>query len=168
MSNPDIFAKSFRESMSRVAGAVHVIATDGPGGLSGATVTAMTSVSDSPPSLLVCLNATSRTLAAIRLNGVFAVNVLSAAQQNIADIFAGQSALEGDARFAADLGWSRNGSPVLSSPVLKGALAHFSCRVADMTPVGSHIILIGTVIDTQASGDDAGALLYFRRGYKTL
>jgi flavin reductase len=163
MSSQDFFAKSFRESMSRVAGAVHVVTTDGPGGLSGATVTAMTSVSDSPPSLLVCLNQTSRTLAAIRLNGMFAVNVLSAAQQNIADIFAGQSALEGDERFAADLGWSRN-----CSPVLKGALAHFSCRVADMTPVGSHIILIGTVIDTQASGDDAGALTYFKRGYKTL
>jgi flavin reductase (DIM6/NTAB) family NADH-FMN oxidoreductase RutF len=153
----------FRNAMSRVAGAVHVVATDGPGGLSGATVTAMTSVSDAPPSLLVCLNQTSRTLAAIRLNGVFAVNVLSAAQQHIADIFAGQSALEGDARFDPAMGWSREGSPILT-----GALAHFSCRVAELTPVGSHVILIGTVIEAHVGGDDGMPLLYYRRAYKAL
>jgi flavin reductase len=139
-----------------------VIATDGPGGLSGATVTAMTSVSDSPPSLLVCLNATSRTLAALRQNGAFTVNTLSAAQQEVAEVFASQRGVEGEARFAAHYGWSRQNQPLLA-----GALATFTCRVAELTEVGSHIILIGTVEDTQAGGDGA-SLVYVRRAYQTV
>ena len=48
--------KVFREAMSRLGAAVHVITTDGPSGKTGFTATAVCSVSDAPPTLLVCLN----------------------------------------------------------------------------------------------------------------
>src|SRR6516164_3844539 len=51
----------FREGMSRLGAAVHVITTAGPGGQAGATATAVCSVSDAPPMLLVCLNRRSQT-----------------------------------------------------------------------------------------------------------
>src|SRR6266850_752518 len=47
---------AFREAMSRLGAAVHVITTAGPGGKTGATATAVCSVSDTPPTLLVCIN----------------------------------------------------------------------------------------------------------------
>ncbi|MET0746456.1 MAG: flavin reductase, partial [Microvirga sp.] len=40
----------FREGMSRVAGAVHLVTTDGPAGRAGFTATAVTPVTDDPPS----------------------------------------------------------------------------------------------------------------------
>jgi flavin reductase len=117
--------------------------------------------------LLVCLNQTSRTLAAIRLNGVFAVNVLSSAQQGVADVFAGQTSLEGDARFDPAMGWRLGANPLIACPLLEGALSRFSCRVAELTAVGSHVILIGTVEDAY-TGAEAAPLLYYRREYKAL
>jgi flavin reductase len=48
--------KVFREAMSRLGAAVHVITTDGHAGKTGFTATAVVLVSDAPPTLLVCLN----------------------------------------------------------------------------------------------------------------
>ena len=66
----------FREAMSRLGAAVHVITTAGPGGKAGATATAVCSVSDAPPTLLMCLNRRSQTNPAVVENGVFCVNTL--------------------------------------------------------------------------------------------
>ncbi len=153
----------FREAMSRVAGAVHVIATDGPMGLGGATATAVTSVSDSPPSLLLCLNQSSATLRRIRGNGAFSVNVLSKDQQDVATAFSGATGLEGDKRFVSAHGW-RLGD---GQPVLGLSLASFTCRLSDMTPVGSHVVIIG-IVESAESGGDEPPLLYHRRGYHVL
>src|ERR1044072_4391863 len=71
-------AGPFREAMSRLGAAVHVITTAGPGGKSGAPATAVTSVSDAPPPLLVCLNRRSQTCPIVVENGVFCVNTLGA------------------------------------------------------------------------------------------
>jgi flavin reductase len=153
----------FREAMSHVAGAVHVIATDGPAGLGGATATAVTSVSDAPPSLLLCLNQTSATLRRIRENGVFSVNVLSNAQEDVATVFAGATGLDGADRFRASHGWRMGDGP----PMLDTALATFCCRLTEMTPVGSHIVIIG-MVEKAATGAQTPPLLYFRRGYRAL
>ena len=49
-------AAQFREAMSRLGAAVHVVTTAGPAGRAGVTATAVVSVSDQPATLLVCLN----------------------------------------------------------------------------------------------------------------
>src|ERR1700754_4437328 len=68
----------FREAMSRLGAAVHVITTDGVAGMTGFTATAVSSVSDQPPTLLVCLNRRSQITSVLRENGVFCVNTLGA------------------------------------------------------------------------------------------
>src|SRR5437764_11071491 len=90
----------FREAMSRLGAAVHVLTTAGPGGKAGTTATAVCSVSDAPPTLLVCLNRRSQTNPLVVENGVFCVNPLGAAGGGIADIFAGRTGVQGTARFA--------------------------------------------------------------------
>src|ERR1700747_2021505 len=67
---------AFREAMRRLGAAGAAITTAGPSGKSGTTATAVCSVSDAPPTLLVCLNRRSRTNPLVVENGVFCVNTL--------------------------------------------------------------------------------------------
>jgi flavin reductase len=151
---------AFREAMSRVAGHVHVVATGGKAGLAGVTATAVSSVSDAPPSMLVCLNAGSRTLTNIRGNGVFSINALAARHEPMGRIFAGEGGVEGAQRFRAGDGWDFT----QAAPRLTEAMAFFSCAVSDITEVGSHVILIGRV-DEAIAGGDLPPLIYHRRQY---
>src|SRR3979409_765350 len=80
----------FREAMSRLGAAVHVVTTAGPGGKTGATATAVCSVSDTPPTLLMCLNRRSQTNPAVVENGVFCVNTLGAGGAAMAALLAGR------------------------------------------------------------------------------
>src|SRR3954468_15150956 len=118
----------FREAMSRLGAAVHVITTAGPGGKTGATATAVCSVSDTPPTLLVCINRRSQTNPVIVENGVFCVNTLGAEGAEIADVFAGRTGAKGGNRFAIGE-WTTltTGSPVLASAVIA-----FDCRVIEV------------------------------------
>lgn len=155
-------AIAFREAMSRVSGAVHVVATDGKAGRGGFTATAVTSVSDSPPSLLVCINATSRTAKMLRENGVFSVNTLAAGHIEIARHFA-RSGLSMDERFALGRWEAGPGG----APLLVGALAVFALKVADLRQIGSHLVVVGEVLAAKAGTDDE-PLVYHRRGYRIL
>src|ERR1700709_332431 len=80
-----VAAGPFREAMSRYGAAVHVITTDGPAGKGGFTATAVCSVSDDPPTLLVCVNRKSHGGQNIGDNGVFFVNTLGAASEELAN-----------------------------------------------------------------------------------
>src|SRR5260370_40056585 len=115
---------AFREAMSRLGAAVHVITTAGPGGKAGATATAVCSVSDVPPTLLMCLNRRSQTNPAVVENGVFCVNTLGDSGAEIADIFAGRTGVTGSDRFATGE-WTTLST---ASPVLVSAASAFDRR----------------------------------------
>jgi flavin reductase len=157
---PAASGPAFREAMSRIASHVTIVATSGPGGLGGVTVTAVTPVSDAPPSILICLNADSRTLEKIRRNGVFCVSALAAQHEAVAQVFSGGGGLDGPQRFRTGDGWIMEGR----SPRLRDALAAVECAVADITPVGTHVVLIGRV-ETAHEGPDLPPLMYHRRRY---
>lgn len=158
--DPSAEPQAFRDAMSRVAGAVHLIATDGPGGKGGLTATAVTSVSDAPPTLLVCLNKSSRTAAIVRENGAFSVNTLGAGQQELANVFAGRTPARGERRFEHGK-WLAD---VLGQPCLADALVGFSCRVEEIKPVASHLVVIGAICDIRFGTAHAG-LVYTRRAF---
>ncbi|CAN1553030.1 COG1853 Conserved protein/domain typically associated with flavoprotein oxygenases, DIM6/NTAB family [Rhabdaerophilaceae bacterium] len=158
----DAEALAFREAMSRVAGAVHLVTSDGPAGRAGLTASAVTSLSDHPATLLACLNATSRSVKSIRENGVFGVNTLAAQHQDLARRFSNGS-LSMSERF--DLGVWRSGAAGV--PLLQGSLASFALKVSDIRQVATHLVVIGTVITAEAGVDDE-PLVYHRRGYRIL
>src|ERR1700719_4650835 len=81
-------AASVREAMSRLAAAVHVVTTAGPGGKGGFTATAVCALSDAPAMLLVCLNRRSRSTGPLHANGVVCVHTLRAGEEDIANAFA--------------------------------------------------------------------------------
>lgn len=152
---------AFRAAMAEVVHAVHIITTSARGGAPGGMVaTAVASVSDDPPTVLACIVASSRTLAAIEANGVFCINTLAATDLAIAERFAGRSGLHGEERFEPGR-WSEMAT---GSPVLDTALASFDCRLEAVHPVATHHILIGRVMALGGSGGGAG-LVYHRRAF---
>lgn len=153
----------FREGMSRVAGAVHVVTTDGPSGRGGFTATAVTPVTDSPASLLVCVNTGSRSAQALLANRVFCVNTLAAADVELADIFAGRAGLQGPDRFSRGK-WE---SLETGSPALTTSLVAFDCRISDARVVATHHVIIGEIIGIRL-GEQKPPLVYQGRHYHEL
>ncbi|RKT21686.1 flavin reductase [Paraburkholderia sp. RAU2J] len=149
----------FRDAMAGLGTAVNIITSDGAAGLAGCTASAVCGVTDEPPTLLVCINRSSRNNAAFRSNGKLCVNVLSAEQQTLAAHFA-TSALPIAERFAAAQ-WERL---VTGAPVLHGALASLDCEIESVTEVGTHTVFFCAVKDarTHVAGD---ALIYYGRRY---
>ncbi|HYF56236.1 MAG TPA: flavin reductase [Salinarimonas sp.] len=162
-NGPTVDPARFREGMSRVAGAVHVIATDGPAGRGGFTATAVASVADTPPTLLVCANGTNRSCASLLANGVFCVSTLSAEDEALAGAFSGRTGLYGEDRFRVGA-WSRL---VTGAPALVSGLAAFDCRVVEARPVATHVVILGEVVDVRV-GADAQALVYRGRRFHRL
>ena len=147
---------AFRHAMAHVSAAVHVITTAAGGHRAGLTASAVTSVSDAPPMMLVCIHADSNTLAQIEANGVFCINTLSGEDQGVAEVFAGRKGLDGEARFGAG-DWTRL---VTGSPVLTTALGCFDCRLVDVRTMATHRIVIGEVV--ALGGRQAGPGLIYR------
>lgn len=148
------------EGMARVAASVCVVTTDGPGRRFGQTVSAMCSVSATPPILLACVNRRSPLCRAVRTNGCFAVDVLSDRDVALADVFAGRP---GPGRGAHDFGWACWSELVTGSPVLDTAAAVFDCRLREIITAGTHLVVLGDV--AQSATRDVDPLAYGRRRY---
>jgi flavin reductase (NADH) len=152
---------SFLQAMAEAAACVTLVTTDGPAGRFGVTVSAFASVSAEPPMLLACINRRSPAAAAIAANGGFCVNVLSAGQSYLADVFAGRSERLPPYDFGcaawehATGGWR-----------LRDSIASFTCGLDRDVAAGTHQVLIGRVLEThRAEQPCAGSLVYARRAY---
>jgi flavin reductase (DIM6/NTAB) family NADH-FMN oxidoreductase RutF len=152
---------AFRDAMSRLGAAVHVVTSAGPAGKTGFTATAVCSVSDQPATLLVCLNRRAKSAPLLAQNGVFCVNTLGAAEEKLADMFAGRSGVHLDERFNVGE-WTtlKTGSPVLASAVIA-----FDCRTIEIKAVASHNVVFGA-IEAVRLGPSGPALVYHDRIYK--
>ena len=155
--------KAYRDAMARLGAAVNIITTDGAGGKRGFTASAVCSVTDSPPTLLVCLNRSSDSNQALKDNRVACINVLHADQQHLSPIFAGMGEGDYEQRFG-NADWTVLPSGTMA---LKGALVSFECRVVQVTEVGTHSVFFCEV-DAVHAGDPGQALVYFARRYHTL
>ena len=144
MSTP---REAFIEAMRQVAATVTVVTTDGPAGQAGATVSAFTSLSADPPSVLVCLKADSRIAVAVRDNGVFCVNILPEDADELAKAFAGAFDASRPNRFEG-----LDFSATEFGPILPRATA-FTCSLTHRHIHGSHAICIGDVTGISNAGE---------------
>ena len=86
--------QSFREAMSKLAAAVNIITTEGPAGRAGFTASAVCSVTDEPPTLLVCLNRNASVYDYFKENMVLCVNTLALEHKDLSGAFGGKVSLE--------------------------------------------------------------------------
>ncbi|WP_201617903.1 flavin reductase [Psychrobacter urativorans] len=148
----------FRNAMSLLTTAVNVITTEGTSGCHGFTASAVCSVTDTPPTLLVCMNQTSRSHAHFIENKILSVNVLGAQHEQISNAFA--SKLRSEERFKQG-SWTELET---GAPVLEDALVSFDCEIEQIQEVGTHSIFMCRVVAIKQSQQDE-SLVYFNRAY---
>jgi flavin reductase len=153
--------QDFRDAMARLGAAVNIVTTDGPAGLGGLTVSAVCSVSDDPPTLLVCLNRGSPQNRLFKDTGVLCVNTLAAGQEGLSGRFAGRSA---DADMVERFSHASWGMLETGAPTLDGATVAFDCRIVEVVERGTHSVLFCEV-DAVRQGAASRGLIWFRRDY---
>ncbi|MEV4645533.1 flavin reductase [Saccharopolyspora sp. NPDC049357] len=155
--------REFRAAMANLSAAVNVVTTDGPRGRAGMTVSAACSVTDAPPTVLVCVNRSSRSHDILIGNGRIAVNVLGPDHEDLAMHFAGSTKVPTAQRFD-DGPWDLDTHGV---PVLKSATATVVGSIAAERALGSHSVLF-VAAETVITSNDNGALVYFQRQFHSL
>ncbi len=155
--------QSYREAMSRLGAAVNIITTKGEQGDAGFTASAVTSVTDDPPTLLVCMNRNSKSNEAFKKAGILCVNVLSHEHQELSPVFASVGNLPMAERFAR-ASWLRLAT---GSPVLENATASFDCTIDQITEVGTHSVFFCGVKAIHLGAGNTG-LIYHGRTYHTV
>lgn len=157
-----IKATDFKNAMALLTTAVHVVTTNGASGCHGFTASAVCSVTDTPPTLLVCMNHSARSHTHFIDNKILCVNVLGAQHEPLSTAFA--STLNSKERFEHGT-WSKL---VTGAPVLSDALVSFDCEIKDIQQVGTHSIFMCQVVaikkSEQQSAQNEG-LIYFNRDY---
>ena len=154
-----IESTDFRNAMSLLTTAVNVITTEGEAGLHGFTASAVCSVTDTPPTLLVCMNQSSRSHTHFVDNKILSVNVLGAQHEKISNAFA-SSKLSSEDRFKLGA-WT---TLETGSPILEDALVSFDCEIEQIQEVGTHSIFMCRVVAIKQSQQDE-SLVYFNRAY---
>lgn len=154
--------QAFRDAMSKLAAAVNIITSVGENGPVGFTASAVCSVTDTPPTLLVCINRNSQSHAAIAASKVLCVNTVAGPHEELSMHFAG-GIKEMSARFAVSE-WT---TLVTGAPVLTEATVAFDCRVTQVAEMGTHDVLFCEVLAIHEGGATDG-LVYFGRKFHRL
>jgi flavin reductase (DIM6/NTAB) family NADH-FMN oxidoreductase RutF len=154
MIDPD----AFRIALGRFASGVTVVTASSKAGEGGMTVTAFSSLSLTPPLVLICIDHQARMYHVLEDASHFAVNVLDASQEWLARRFA-----DPDLDRFDGVVLHRAGS---GAPILDGVLATLECRLADAYPGGDHTIFVGIVESTNVR--DGQPLIYYRGSYRAL
>ncbi|MDD1605499.1 MAG: flavin reductase family protein [Methylococcaceae bacterium] len=156
-----VSADDFKNALQLWASGVTVVTTQSEKfGVQGMTVTAFSSVSVNPPQVLVCINDAADTGDGIDASQCFAVNVLTADQQELSNQFAGGSSQQ--QRFE-NADWSAG---VTGAPLLNNSLMSLDCKVVEKVRAGTHWIIIGEVQAVECRAGEP--LLYYRGAYRQL
>jgi flavin reductase (DIM6/NTAB) family NADH-FMN oxidoreductase RutF len=126
------------------------------------TVSSFTSLSLDPPLIMVSLEQGTRTHQMARQVGRFAVVMLRADQQDLAERFSGGVG-DSDPRFD---GVPHRPSPG-GAPIPDTRLAYLDCQVVDSLSAGTHTIFVGRVTGGEAA-DSGAPLIYYNRDYRRL
>jgi flavin reductase (DIM6/NTAB) family NADH-FMN oxidoreductase RutF len=146
----------FRDLMAAVCAPVTIVTTADGNGPHGSTVSAFASLSLHPPLVTVALDRRSALLTRILATRRFGVNVLSAADDELAVRFA----RPGTDRFT-DAGWQL----AQGLPRLDCAAGWAACELEQATEGGDHLLLIGLVVHAETR--PAAPLVYGHRTFGT-
>jgi flavin reductase (DIM6/NTAB) family NADH-FMN oxidoreductase RutF len=135
---PDFSAPEFRAALGMFATGVTIVtARTEAGELIGLTANSFNSVSLSPPLVLWSLARAAGSMVPLSNGRHYAINVLAADQQALAERFAAR----GTDRWAG-VGFTDG---VSGAPLLDGAVASFECFNRSQYVEGDHVIFVGEV-----------------------
>ena len=152
LAEPAFTSQQFRQALGQFATGVTIVTARAPDGEPvGLTVSSFNSVSLNPPLVLWSLNKASAQLAALSQASHYAIHVLGAGQQALAERFAGPREL----RWTGVAHQGGTGG----TPLLDGCMAVFECRNRSRHDEGDHLIFVGEV-ERCVSQPSAAPLLY--------
>ena len=149
----------FKSALSLFASGVTVVTTkDADDNLHGLTVSAFSSLSLSPPMVLICIDKKTGSHHAFEESLGFVVNILCEDQMDISNQFASHipNKFEG-----IEYILNKNKMPVLTN-----ALVNLECRLADACNGGDHTIFIGEVEKSHIG--EGKPLLYCEGSYQKI
>ena len=149
---------NFRLAMRRYIYSVSIMSNrdsnDNPNAI---TVSSVTSISMEPPSILICINKSSKIHDSIVFGSKFCINLLTKDQHELSNICSDDQ--KHDQRFA-DQNWNLD-----NLPFLKNAQANIFCKVDKLSSYHTHTIVIGLVEDANFA-DTISTLTYVDGDYK--
>ena len=149
---------NFRLAMRRYIYSVSIMSNkDNADNPNAITVSSVTSISMNPPSLLICINKSSRIHDTIELGSKFCINLLNSNQQNLSNICSDEALY--DQRFK-DKNWNLD-----DIPFLQNAQANIFCKVDKLTSYHTHTIVVGLVEEANYA-DEISTLTYVDGEYK--
>lgn len=154
---PVLDQKLFKRALGTFATGVTLATTAHGSGWHGVTANAVMSVSLDPPLVLLSIQAGTGMYHALQHSDNYALNILSATQEEVARHFADSTRQH--TRAAFDLFPHHPG--LTGAPLLDHALAAVDCRIDGRYPAGDHVLYLGRVLYLEV-GDDLSPLLYFR------
>ncbi|SED71322.1 flavin reductase (NADH)/cob(II)yrinic acid a,c-diamide reductase [Rhizobiales bacterium GAS191] len=155
ISVPPVDVPTFRAAMRLLVGGVAIVACGSGASRRGLTVTSVCSLSNSPPSILVCVNRSAEANAIIQNTRRFSINMLTAEHVPLAKRFSAQDGVKGSERFTMGR-WFENQTGV---PILADSLCSLECLLTGMHDVATHTIFIGMIVDVMKR-DDYSPLAY--------
>ena len=120
---------------------VYIISTSADNKEGGCVINTLTQVTSSPARLSIALNKENYTLKLIETSGTFSAAVLSDDVKKYDGIPQGRDSLN-------------NPYPT------EGVCARFTCRVVSSMDVGSHMIIVGEVVEAEVLDSQTPALTY--------
>ena len=153
-----MFGEELRALMGRVPSGVAVLTVDANGQPLGLTVGSLVALSLQPPLVAIVVSRQAAMHELLREAGGFAVSILAASQESLAQHFArGVPPIAMWDGIAVQAG-------VSGAPLLQGALGWLECRLHDELAVGTHTLFVGEVLRVEL-GEDAPALQRSRGEY---
>ncbi len=153
--SPELFRQACGAFATGITVAAVLAADGSPQGL---TANSFTSVSLSPPLVLICVDKKASVHEHFLSAAAYTVHVLGEEQRHLSERFAAPL----NNRFAG-LDWSLTES---GAPLIAGCLATLECRMQKVIDGGDHTIFLGAVVQTACR--EGRPLLYFNSGYRTL
>lgn len=151
--------EALRSAMRAWSAGVTVVTAAYNGEMHGMTVNSFTSISLSPPLLIVSLQNDTRTHALVMKSRAFGVTILASDQKEISDLFAGRMP-EVENRMSA----VQTETLVTGSPLITGGLAWLDCRVLQTYDAGKTTLFIAEAVAARGTGS-GDPLIYHNREY---
>lgn len=151
--------RPFRDAASRLGAAFDNVASAGSAGRPGVMATAVCSVSDQPPTLIVGMNRRGVSNEAVKANGIMRVFTLPHEPQDFGPVLAGMTARTREARYLCAT-WGTRDKGV---PALPGSLASFDYATDRAIEIGRYGVFLCSVLSVTTNEDGEGLVCSCRR-----
>lgn len=136
---------------------VYIISTSADGKDGGCVINTLTQVTSSPARLSIALNKENYTLKLIETSGTFSAVILSEdVEMDLIKRFGFQSGKDVNKFDSIPQGRDSKYNPYPT----QGVCARFTCHVVSSMDVGTHVIIVGDVVEAEVLDTAAPALTY--------